>query len=86
MDVTGGFDLTQVEDMMRSQSRQVGQGIKPQTPDAGQFLKDFIMKELPKHVVTSGLSLIGRDDGSGMMAHRVLQAGQNPEFMGGIFK
>ena len=64
----------------------VGKSIKPPTPTASEFLKDFIVKQLPKHVVTNGLSLIGRDDGSGMMAHRVLQAGQNPEFLGGIFK
>ena len=77
------MDLTLLSGMS---AENVGKGIEIKTPDAGQFLKDFIMKELPKHVVTGGLSLIGRDDGSGMMAHRAIKAGLDPEFLGGALR
>jgi|32_taG_2_1085360.scaffolds.fasta_scaffold05902_1 hypothetical protein len=66
--------------------KNVGKGIEVPRPSPGQFLKDFIVNQLPKHVVTNGLSLIGRDDGSGMMAYRALKAGQDPNFLGGILR
>ena len=80
------MDLTQLSGLTGIDPKAAGKGIEIKPPDAGQFLKDFITKQLPKHIVTGGMSLVGRDDGSGMLTHRLLQTGQDPNFLGGILQ
>ena len=64
---------------------KAGQTIKAPQVNATDFVKDYIVNKLPKHAATFGMSVFGRDDGSGMLTHRVIEAGTNPDFLGGIF-
>lgn len=79
------MDITALPGMM-GEVPNVGRTIQPKPESAAQFLKNYMIEKLPKALVTNGLSLIGRDDGSGMMTHRLIQAGQDPNFLGGILR
>ena len=64
----------------------VGRVIQPKAESPAEFLKNYIVERLPKAIATSGLSIIGRDDGSGMLTKRALDMGQDPNFLGGILQ
>jgi len=57
---------------------------QPQQPDPVQFLKDWVVNELPERIVD--LAVFTAGDSSALPTKKALEAGADPEFGGPIGK
>ena len=68
-----------------------GDQVINRTPEAsdvnpGEFLQNWITDKLPEAVVGLATRIGGREDGSGFIAQQALEAGQDPNLLGGILQ
>ena len=81
-----GFGLKDLVGQVGDQVTDRTVEVAPPTVDAGAFLQNWISNKLPEAVIGLATKVAGREDGSGFFANEALKAGQDQNFMGGIFQ
>ena len=75
--IAGGYN--KVNDTLTEGNAMTGSAV-----DANNFLNNWIKVKLPE--VITGLAMRVTDDGSGIIAKEVLDAGKGEGFLGNLFK